>query len=319
MKIRGLFFFICGFMLLGITPAFADPPQKEEKTLIVMGGSSLALRYATKQDAEIAFNAVLDETIVNPYLRLHVAVYDTTDQVLAAFEKGEINGVFGSPIEFMRVADKLLDETMALRYRNNGVKQSFVLIRRKDDTAVGMKDFRNRRLTLSKYQDLEALYLNTLLLRNHLPEIPRFFSERLEAKNANIAIMDVFFRKSDITIVRESEFQTAVELNPQLGKQLEVIDKSPAFLPALGSVRKSLDQDKVRSLMRDIEKVSESGKGGKILSVSQAASIVTIPREEMRSVLDLMNEYESLKRIEMQTAGSVERGAEQSGKKRHAK
>ena len=272
----------------------------DDNVLIVMGGSSLALRNATKQDAEVAFNSVLDEALANTEIKVHVSVYETTEEVYTAFDKGEIDGIFGSPLEFMGRMDQLGDESMALNYRENGVKQSFVLIARSGNTKPNITDLKGKRLTLAKIQDLEALYLNTLLLRNKLPEIPEFFSERQDAKNSNVAIMDVFFNKSDATIVRESEYLTAIELNPQIGKKLVVIDKSVPFLPAIGGVRKTFDKQKVIKLMHDLERVSDNKRGSRILTLSQASSVVSIRRDEMRSTIDLKNEYETLRKASLQ-------------------
>ncbi len=292
-------------LTLGAVQSYAEVAAGTQKTLIVMGGSSLALRNSTKQDAEVAFNAVLDEAIVNPDMKLHVSVYSTTEEIYAAFDKGEIDGIFGSPLEFIGRMDQLGEESMALSYKSGAVKQNFVLITRADATKVQLSDLRNKRLSLAKFQDVEALYLNTLLLRNQLGEIPEFFSLRLDAKNANVAIMDVFFGKSDAAVVRESEFLTAIELNPQIGKRLMVLDKSVPCLPALGAVRKTLDREKVKNLMLDIERVSDNRRGGKILTLTQANSIVRISREEMHSVLDMMKEYETLKKMNVRAVAAT--------------
>jgi ABC-type phosphate/phosphonate transport system substrate-binding protein len=293
---------LASLLTFGVTQSNAVQATKEQKELILIGGSTWALRNATKQDAELAFNAVLDEAVHNPDIKVHVRVYTTTEDLYAAFDSGEIDGFFGSPLEFIGRMDQLGEESMALAYKDGAVRQHLVLIARNNDTPPQLSELKNKRLTLAKFQDVEALYLNTLLLKNQLPEAPDFFLERLDAKNSNVAIMDVFFNKSDATIVRESEFQTAIELNPQIGKKLVVLDKSPAFLPALGAVRKTFDRKKIRNLMSEMEVVSDANKGSKILSIIQAKSVVSIQREEMRSVLDLVKEYEVLKKLRAQKA-----------------
>ncbi len=305
-------------LLIGTGQTFAAPAEKREKSLIIMGGSALGLRNSTKQDAEIAFNAVLDETILNPDMKIHVSVFETTEELYAAFDRGDIDGIFGSPLEYQARMDQLGPETMALYYKNGGIKQSYVLIGRRNEHAPQLSELRNRKLTLAKFQDVEALYLNTLLLRNQLPEIQGFFSERLDAKNSNIAIMDVFFGKSDATVVRESEFLTAVELNPQIGQKLAILDKSPPYIPAVGGVRKTVDREKIKTLMQDIEKITASSKGAKILTLTQATSIETISRDEMRSVFDLIKEYESLKKSGTPKTLATEQPKPRTRDKRHA-
>lgn len=309
---------LCCMCLFGLGQVIAAPVAKDHKTLILMGGSAFALRSSAKQDAEIAFNAVLDETIVNPDMKLHVSVYETTEEIYAAFDKGEIDGIFGSPLEFLGRMDQLGEESMALFYRGRGVKQSFVLVARSGNTQIQINDLKGKRLTLAKFQDMEALYLNTLLLRNQLPEIPEFFSERQDSKNSNLAIMDVFFNKSDATVVRESEYLTAIELNPQIGKKLVVIDKSVPYLPAIGGIRKIFDKEKVKRLMEDIERVSDTTQGSRVLTLTQATSIVKIKRDQMSSTIDLMSEYETLRKANLQKKVSTPIPRLKTREKRHA-
>jgi hypothetical protein len=288
--------YLLGLIVLLPIDAIAIHYDKDQKQLLIMGGSNLGVRYIAKQDAEIAFNALLDEKIDDPYYRLHVALYPSTQEVYAAFDRGEIDGIFGSPLEYLGRADQLGEKVMALTYRGGSIMQSFVLVARRSEDSNELTAFRNKRLTLSKMQDLEELYLNTLLLRHQLPEIPGFFSARLDAKNANVALMDVFFNKSDITIVRESEFQTAVELNPQLSKRLIILDQSAPFLPVLGSPRKGFDEEKIKILMKRIQAASNNDTGTRqLLSQTQANSIVNASRDDLRSVYELLQEYNALK------------------------
>lgn len=166
---------LASLLTFGVTQSNAVQATKEQKEVILIGGSTWALRNATKQDAELAFNAVLDEAVHNPDIKVHVRVYTTTEDLYAAFDSGEIDGLFGSPLEFIGRMDQLGEESMALAYKDGVVKQHLVLIARNNDTPPQLSELKNKRLTLAKFQDVEALYLNTLLLKNQLPEAPDFF------------------------------------------------------------------------------------------------------------------------------------------------
>jgi hypothetical protein len=305
-------------LLLPVGGFAAVYDSDKQKQILVMGGSAMGLRNATKQDAEIAFNTLLDEELNDPNFRIHLVIYPTTQELYAAFDSGKLDGLFGSPLEYLGRANQLSEHVMALKFRGGGIKQSFVLVARRGEGNIQLPAFKNKRLTLSKLQDLEALYLNTQLLRYQQPEISEFFSSRLEAKNANIALMDVFFDKSDITVVRQSEFQTAVELNPQLGKKLIILDQSVPFLPVLGSHRKELDNNKITTLMKRIESMSDAGTGNKLLSITQAVALVVTTREELNSVTDLLREYNTLKQSHRQRITPFSLPAPPISEKRHA-
>jgi ABC-type phosphate/phosphonate transport system substrate-binding protein len=290
---------ICLMLVIASEPQAAADVMAH-KDLIIMGGSTKGLRNTNKQDIEITLNSILEDFLKNSDVKLSIIVYPSTEELYAAFDKGEIDGIFGTAVEYFAREDRFGEDTMALGFKDSVVKQRFVLVVRKADGLSKLKDLRNKRLTLANYQDTESVFLNTLLLKNQLPEEPVFFSERLDAKNPNIALMDVFFSKTDATIVRESELLTAIELNPQLGEKLYILEKSPPYVPAMGSVRKDLPRDKVNALMAALKKVYSSGRGRKLLSASQAMSLESITLEDKQSVRDLLMEYQSLKKMNSQ-------------------
>jgi len=290
---REILFTLCAAVLFAAGPVQAAAPGKDDKPLINMGGTVTVLRNAPKQDAEIAFNSVLDEALIHSPVRVHLTVYPSLKELLAAFHKGEVNGFFGTPLEYLSLPVALGEQSMALQYENTSIKQHYVVLARKTEKDRSLRDFSRGRLSLSRLQDIEELYLNTFLLRNGLPEIPDFFSERSDPKTASIAIMDVYFGKAEMTVVPERDFKTATELNPQVGKQLVILDSSPPMIPTIGAVSKVIDHETINGLMKDIEAISR--KGGKLSGVIQNQSIVKISRDEINSVIELKREYEALK------------------------
>ena len=305
---------IC-FFFFAAGELHADSEANAKKIQIVMGGSVLGIRNATQQDMEVAFNAAVRDFLKSTNTDLKIRIYSSTKELYAAFDRREIDGLFGTAIEYLGREDQLGKDIMAVGYSNAGVKQSYVVIVRKDDGVSKLSDLKGRRITLAQYQDIEEVYLNTLLLRDNLSEIPIFFSQRLYAKNPNIAIMDVFFNKSDITIVRDSEYKTAIELNPQLERKLIILNKSLPYIPAAGSVRKEIPSASIAELMRAIEKYGEADGGKKVLSFSQASSIQKISMKDIQSTRDLLNEYQSLKKIKTPSSSGANKTTKEHEKR----
>ena len=71
--------------------------------------------------------------------------------------------------------------------------QPFLVLVRTEDGIKNIKELRGKKCSLKPTQDMEILFLNTLLLENQQPEYTTFFSERLNPKNTNTGMMDVFF------------------------------------------------------------------------------------------------------------------------------
>ncbi len=288
--IAGLLFFIAG-------ESYADTANQVENIHLVLGGSAIGLRNATKQDVEITFNVAANEILKVNGIELNIVIYPTTENLYSAFDKGEINGFFGTPIEFLAREDQLSKDLMGVVYKYEQIKQAFVVIARKEVGFSNLNDLKNKRLTLARYQDTEMIYLNTLLLKNHMPEIPVYFSDRFDVKNSNTAIMDVFFGKSDVTVVRESDFKTAVELNPQIGKQLIVVDKSVPYIYTVGAVSKKIPADQIARVFSIIKDFSNTAKGKSLLSIVQVNAVTSISMEDTQSLRDLLKEYNALKKL----------------------
>ena len=51
------------------------------------------------------------------------------------------------------------------------------------------------------------------------------------------AILPVFFKQAEAALVTRATFDTAVELNPQLGAALRTLSRSPQLIPAVAAVR----------------------------------------------------------------------------------
>lgn len=263
----------------------------------IMGGSTMGARNIAPHDIDISLNAAMKEVLPPNSKPIKILTYAGTQALYNAFDKGEIDGIFGTTLEFLGREEYLGKAKMALVYKNKTHKQKLLLVTRKNSGVLQLSDLKDKRITLSKTQDLEKLYLNTLLLRKKLPEVSEFFSRQIEAKSSNLAIMSVFFNNSDATIVYENQFKTATELNPQIGEKLLVLETSPAYLGMLGGARKNLSEVQQDEFTALFKKMSQTKKAKQILAMVDAEYIDIVNDEELQSVRELMKEYQTLKKL----------------------
>lgn len=262
---------------------------------IVMGGSSLGIRDSSKQDTEITFNVALGDLLKSHGANLSVMVFESTQDLHQAFDREKIHGIFGTPLEFIARASKMNPSIMAVHYKNVPLRQSLIALVRTSDNIKNISELRGKKLSISKSQDMEILYLNTLLLENQQLESDQFFSERLTPKNTNTGIMDVFFGRSDITLVRESEYKTAVELNPQVAKKLSILAESEPFLVLIGGAKKSVSPTTHKAAMQSLIDLSTTEKGQQLMRIIHAQSFETVSISDLDNVRDLLTRYQSLK------------------------
>lgn len=269
------------------------------KRHFIMGGSADNLRVISKQETDTTFNVYLTD-LYKQYgvgWTLNVVIYPDVPALLAAFDKNEIDGYFGTPLDYLMRKDKVSKSLVAMKYRLAPIKQSFLIVARADDGVTKIDHLKNKRLSLALYQDMEALYLNTVLLRHKLPEIPTFFSTRVDVKTTNGALMDVFFNKSDVAIVRENEFNIAAELNPQLLKKLIILEKSPPMLASVGVMNNKISDDDFSGLIATFSKVINSDKGKALMGLVQVETIALVAPEDMRDVENMLSDLTLLRKL----------------------
>lgn len=271
--------------------AFADNDERK----IIMGGSAVGIRDSSKQDTEITFNAALSDLLKSHGANLTVKIFDSTKDLYQAFDNNEIDGIFGTPLEYVQRESKMKNIVIAVHYKNVALAQPLLMLVRADDDIKSMKDLRTKKYSLSPTQDMEMLYLNTTLLENQLSESDTFFSERLTPKNTNTGMMDVFFGKSDLTIVRESEYKIAIELNPQLAKKLKVLAKSEPFLVLVGGARNNMSDKSHATAYQSLIDLSTTEKGQQLMKIIHAESFDPVTTKELNSARDMLKRYQLLK------------------------
>lgn len=263
----------------------------------IIGGMSSGLRGASGQDAEATFNVYMQDLFKqakSPIL-FSTVMYPDINALLSAFDKGKIDGFFATSLQYLLRKDSLNKMLIGIGYKNAEIKQSFFLVARSSDDITQLKDFRNKRISLASYMDLETLYLNTSLLRLNLPQVTEFFSEIKEPSSPNTALMDVFFNQSDVTIVRENEYNTAVELNPQLAKKLMIVEKSEPYISMVGAMTNKVSDEELIAAVASFNKVATTEKGLALMNIVSMNRIAILTSAEMMNLHNLVKENAALR------------------------
>jgi ABC-type phosphate/phosphonate transport system substrate-binding protein len=100
-------------------------------------------------------------------------------------------------------------------------------------------------------------WLDVFLNENGLGDRVHAFPKAQIVAKASQAILSLFFGRADVAFVTQTAFATAVELNPQVGKQLAVLARSPRLLPGVVCVRRSLPPDIRRRYVGEAVKIHE--------------------------------------------------------------
>jgi len=214
------------FCCLMMTVVNAEPYH------LIAGSSKLGFRENDKQNINIGFSTVFNEILSSENMKCDFKSTDSSEKLYAAIQANRVNTFFGSPFEFIQAEQYFLDSPLASGVFDRELKSKVYLLVRKDSGIKTITQLKGKKLVTSKWTtgDLGGLYLETLLLE-HKQDLPKhFFSEILTPETSNQALVELFFKKADVALVNENQFNIAAELNPQLRSNIKILLELEPYL-----------------------------------------------------------------------------------------
>lgn len=77
---------------------------------------------------------------------------------------------------------------------------------------------------------LSKIWLDTLLHNSGYAQIDQFFTKIKQVGKSSRAVLPVFFKQADACVVTRQALKMIQELNPQIGKQVTLIDQSEGLV-----------------------------------------------------------------------------------------
>lgn len=172
-----------------------------------------------------------------------------------------------------------------------------LLLVRQDSGISTLADLKGKTLIIERLATggLPQIWIDTLLHRQELPSHKQFFGPVKLVDKGSAAIMPVFFKQAVACIVRGTRYQTMVEMNPQIGNTLKVVEQSPKCLRALALYRADYPEADRQQLNRSAVKLHKSVKGQQILPLFKTEKITPNDSTYLKTTESLPAEYEALK------------------------
>ncbi len=218
----------------------------EETGLLRYGLSLTALSEVNPNDAVAATQTWVREVgrASGSWRDARATLFPDTPTMLQSLNNGRIDVVALSSPEYLAVESTLHADPFLVYEQSGEVEVEYVLLVR--NTVRSMADLQNGRVAIIKtntQRELADTWLDVELLEAGLPEKERAFSQLKIVRKRSQAVMALFFKQVDAAVEPRSAFETAVELNPQIGRELKVLARSPRLLPGLACIRRSVNRE----------------------------------------------------------------------------
>lgn len=286
---------MCCFSLYSQNIGIEDSPDSK---IIRMGFSAELFSDVDIKDAEIAIEMWLNEVAnqMSDY-RTKSGIYRNFSSLLKVLTTKEVDIIGLTTLEYIKIKKQIYLEPAVNTSYTDRVTEEFILLVRKDKNINEFSQLKNKKITISKdiRGDVSCLWLNTLLLKNDLPECKDFFKIIRRVYKPSQIVLPVFFNQADACIVRQKSFNTIIELNPQVGKELKVLAKSPGLLLGIVCFQKYCNKEIREEFFKAANRIHKEPKGKQILTLIKKDKMIPFKPEYLESIKALVKEYNRLK------------------------
>jgi len=198
--------------------------------------------------------------------------------------------------EYLEIKNRsLLVPVFASDYGKNFYYELLIIVR--GDSGINQfSDLKKKRVVveLGQKESLPMLWLETLLAREGFFDPKTYFSNIKGGGRASQVVLPVFFRQADGCITGRKSFEMMAELNPQVGKELKVLGKSPSFLTGVVCLRKDFYQQHSNLINDTLEAFYGDPEGKQIMMLFKVNKLVPYKDEYIESVESLLKEHRDL-------------------------
>lgn len=224
-------------------------------------------------------------------------VLDDSSAIAAAIAQNRLHLFALSTTEYLGAERALAAEPCMAYEAHDQVEVEYVLVARAGTRSV--QELAGKRLSHfnpTGHRGIGEVWLDVTLLDAGLPERDRAFAQVRPAKKATQALLPVFFNQADAALVTGSAFDTAVEMNPQIGRSLVVVARSPRLLPGLICASRLLSPERRRRWVESATTIHETPQFKQTFMVLRMNRLVPWNARYLDAARALVGRHAELKR-----------------------
>jgi ABC-type phosphate/phosphonate transport system substrate-binding protein len=305
--IKEKFFHINLLVCLIHTLAFSQMQNGKfvfQNEVVILGFSANVFKHSNLADAKavssILLQQVLDSWSIN--LGNSVFIYENPDFLRIDIQKGAIDIIALTTPEYFMLMKQVKISPFLTYKLSDRILDRMLLIVRKDSGIRSLKGLKGRKIAMVSNPDddsnLPDMWFTTVVLKNGDNYRKDFASSIYKVRKGTNAISDVFFKNADAAVVPEMELSVSRELNPQIGRELSVIDSSKQMLFSVLCYTGRLTSTLARYKDRDLQSISDllcntnnTEAGRHFLSIFRITSFVPFEGDYLNDTEMLFNDF----------------------------
>jgi ABC-type phosphate/phosphonate transport system substrate-binding protein len=256
------------------------------------------LAGANVDDARAAFRVWLREIASVSGIKTAEAVPEVflnSEELINEIRNGLLDSYGIVATELAQVYDVTEQNTIVLQdYLADGIE--YVMLVHSGSPYRKISDLRGAQLVTHLHRDMVLLpaWLGTVLAANGLAMPEYFFGSHKHSDNINQVLLPVFFKRVDAACVARRNWEAAIELNPQLGRDLRPLLVSPRLIPIGFFFRKNTSAESRNALIQSIQAVASLTAGRQIMDIYQSQGFAARTMASMKPTLEMVRQFERL-------------------------
>jgi ABC-type phosphate/phosphonate transport system substrate-binding protein len=251
-------------------PGWSEKNELPSLKTLTVGYSSAVFNEVDVKDAQLAIEVWTQEMASLIHIKGKAIIISNYESMVSLINQKELDLVALPALDYLALKKRLDMEPVMVGLMNGQVYEEFVLVAHRRQGVSHLSHLKGKIIALQAPPGANAiplLWLKALLGTHGLPKSETFFKQLKKVNKSSQAILPVFFRQCDAAIVTRSAFDTAMELNPQVGEHLTIIARSPQYLRGLVAVRQNLDEKTKQKIVAAALSLSSYPRGDQILKL----------------------------------------------------
>jgi ABC-type phosphate/phosphonate transport system substrate-binding protein len=226
-----------------------------------------------------------------------ISLYADSEAVVKAVNTGTVDIVSLSGLEFLALEPQIKADPAFTYLTSGDVTVEYVLVTREGINSV--TDLARRRVAVyspSSSPSLGRACLDVTLLEAGMGDSSGALQEVKPEKKKTQALMALFFGQVDAAVEPRSAVETAVEMNPQIGKKIRVIAKSAPLLPGVTCISRSMGQDVRRRYVERAATLHDTPAFRQSFLVMQITRVIAFEPRFLEATRQLNEKYLALRK-----------------------
>lgn len=290
--------FIC-ILMLSLVPGNVKQADATDIKTVGVGYIANTISGVDKRDAKVALEVMVRKIVARkfPDVQSSSVICQDLKAAVTAVENEEIDIMTLLSINYLEISDRNVLIPKYIGSIGRKPEESYVLLVKNTSNIKGIGQLRNKTILVQKGGSgvISLMWLDTLLMEQSLPESRFFFNSVKKIDKVSMAVLPVFFGQADACLVPRRAYETMVELNPQVGKELNVLSESPGYLVTISCFRSGLVEKHQKTIEEQFDTLDELPEYQQILILFHLKSVKRYKPEYLLNVKELYNKYHRLK------------------------